>query len=101
MSSVPDQLTGICAGLLVGNGSWGSRVYNNILINEMARTGYELTSESVRDLLSLGRPAVDWQALSTSFGVPASRVDSVSALRRAFQAALAERGPRLIEVVLP
>ena len=73
----------------------------NILINEMARTGYELTSESVRDLLSLGRPAVDWQALSTSFGVPASRVDSVSALRRAFQAALAERGPRLIEVVLP
>jgi acetolactate synthase-1/2/3 large subunit len=73
----------------------------NILINEMARNGYELTSPPVRDLLSLGRPAVDWQALSASFGVPSDRVDSVSTLRRAYQAALTERGPRLIEVVLP
>ncbi len=73
----------------------------NILINEMSRNGYALTSPPVRDLLNLARPAVDWQALSTSFGVPSNRVESVSALRRAFQAALAERGPRLIEVVLP
>ncbi len=73
----------------------------DILINEMARNGYQLTSEPVRDLLSLAKPAVDWLALSSSFGVPAHRAETVSAFRDAFVAAMRSRGPVLIEVVLP
>lgn len=73
----------------------------DILLNEAARNGYRLESEPVKAMLNLDRPAVDWQALSHSFGVPATRVESVSALRTAFSKAVAASGPRLIEVVLP
>ncbi|AEC20139.1 hypothetical protein PT7_1599 [Pusillimonas sp. T7-7] len=72
-----------------------------VLQNEMKRTGNLPQAPAVQNLLSISGPNVDWQALSASFGVPSKRVASVSDLRRTFQAAIAEPGPRLIEVMLP
>ncbi|OVZ54616.1 acetolactate synthase large subunit [Pigmentiphaga sp. NML080357] len=73
----------------------------NILIDEMRRNGYELASPPVRDLLQLSRPDLDWLGMAAGFGVHAERASTVSELRRSFKRAMAERGPRLIEVMLP
>lgn len=73
----------------------------NILIDEMRRNGYELASPPVRDLLQLSRPELDWLGMAAGFGVHAERATTVSELRRSFRRAMAERGPRLIEVMLP
>ena len=51
-------------------------------------------------MLEIGRPDLDWVALATGMGVPASRVADCEALTRQLQYGLAEAGPHLIEVVL-
>ena len=73
----------------------------NILINEMHRNGYELVSPEVKDLLHLSRPDIDWMGLARGFGVHGERATTISELRSSFKRAMGERGPRLIEVVLP
>jgi acetolactate synthase-1/2/3 large subunit len=43
---------------------------------------------------------IDWAALAKGFGVPASSVHTDGEFADALQAALAERGPSLIEAVV-
>lgn len=72
-----------------------------VLQNEMTRTGNLPRTPAVKNLLDIGAPDIDWQGLSAGFGVPSTQVNTVSGLRRAFQASIAEQGPSLIEVMLP
>jgi acetolactate synthase-1/2/3 large subunit len=48
----------------------------------------------------LDAPEIDWVKLALGFGVPALRVDTSEALAQALPRAIAEPGPRLIEIIL-
>ena len=52
------------------------------------------------DMLEIGRPDLDWVALAGAQGVPGARVRTLDALGTELKAALGERGPRLVEVML-
>jgi acetolactate synthase-1/2/3 large subunit len=71
-----------------------------ILQIELARAGISELGSAARSLTDLSQPTIDWVALASGFGVPASRVDTAEALRSTLEAAFAEPGPRLIEVAL-
>lgn len=80
-------------------------IFNNrryrILDVEMARTSAAKVGPLADLMMDIGRPAIDWVALSRSMGVEASRAATVAAFRDQLHVAITERGPRLIEVILP
>jgi acetolactate synthase-1/2/3 large subunit len=84
-----DVLTLICA----------NRSYR-ILQIELARAGVAEPGPAARALTDLGHPALDWVELARGFGVPGVRVETVDALAVELERALAEPGPRLIEMSL-
>ena len=53
-----------------------------------------------RALTDIDAPAVDWCKLAEGFGVPATRATTVGELTAQLAAALARRGPSLIEAAL-
>jgi acetolactate synthase-1/2/3 large subunit len=71
-----------------------------ILDIEMQRTGALRTGPKANDMMDLGRPRLDFVALAKAMGIPATRVESVAEFSNQFQAAVGDRGPRLIEAVL-
>lgn len=71
-----------------------------ILRNEMANVGVPEFGEKASALLDIDNPVINWASLSASLGVPAQSVDTIEGLTKAFQGALEEPGPRLIEAVL-
>ncbi|MFQ5416621.1 MAG: acetolactate synthase large subunit [Myxococcota bacterium] len=71
-----------------------------ILQVELQRAGVALPGPNADSLTDLSRPDIDWVGLGRSLGVPSARAATVAALTRELDAALAERGPRLIELVL-
>jgi acetolactate synthase-1/2/3 large subunit len=56
--------------------------------------------ERARNMMHIGSPDIDFVALAGSMGVAAERAEDAAAFSRAFAAAMAERGPRLIEVTM-
>ena len=72
-----------------------------ILKMELERTGAPTTGKTARDLLDLSRPTIDFVALATGLGVPASRALTAPEFAAQLRTALAEPGPHLIEAVLP
>jgi acetolactate synthase-1/2/3 large subunit len=52
-------------------------------------------------LLDLSRPELDFTALATGMGVPATRAQTAHEFAAQLRAALAEPGPHLIEAVVP
>jgi acetolactate synthase-1/2/3 large subunit len=54
-----------------------------------------------RSLLDLSRPSLDFVALAGGMGVPATSVDTAEGMAEALRRAAAERGPHLIEAVVP
>lgn len=71
-----------------------------ILRNEMHNVGVHDFGQKANSLLDIDNPVLDWVAVSRGMGVPAERVETIEELSRAFDAAVADSGPRLIEVVL-
>ena len=67
---------------------------------EYLRAGYAPPGETARSLMMLDSPHLDWVSLSRGMGVPAASVNTSEGFIRAFQAALQESGPYLIEAVL-
>ena len=55
---------------------------------------------TAKDLLEIGRPDLDWVKLAEAQGVEASCARSLDDLAEQLGAAIAERGPRLIEVMM-
>lgn len=66
----------------------------------MANVGVPEFGEKASALLDIDNPVINWASLSASLGVPAQSVDTIEGLTKAFQGALEEPGPRLIEAVL-
>lgn len=78
-------------------------IFNNreyrILRAELSRVGATEGAKAL-DLLDLSRPDIDFTALSTSLGVQAERVTTADEFNDALGRALADDGPRLVEVML-
>ncbi|HEY1969702.1 MAG TPA: acetolactate synthase large subunit [Pseudonocardia sp.] len=86
-------------------------VYNNsayaILRMELQRVGAQTDSADgapgpkARALLDLADPKLDFVALATGMGVPATRATTAEEFVEALRRALAEPGPHLIDAVVP
>jgi acetolactate synthase-1/2/3 large subunit len=72
-----------------------------ILAGELENVGARSGGERAGRLLDLGSPGLDFVALATGMGVPATRATTAEELAEQFAAALAAPGPHLIDAVLP
>jgi acetolactate synthase-1/2/3 large subunit len=64
-------------------------------------TGPGTPGDAARGLLDLSRPDIDFVALATGMGVPATRAENAAEFARLMRIALDEPGPHLIEAVIP
>lgn len=80
--------------LLLNNSSYA------ILNIELQRVGVEHPGPTALSLLDLSNPTIQWTDIAHGMGIKAQKVTQVQALDDAFAAAMAERGPRLIEIIL-
>jgi acetolactate synthase-1/2/3 large subunit len=71
-----------------------------ILEIEMRRTGAAAFGNSANAAIDIGRPGLDWVQLAAGMGVPAARAATGAEFDAQFRAAMAERGPRLIEAII-
>ncbi len=71
-----------------------------ILYAEFRNVGAAPPGRNARRMLDLDGPAPDWVSLARGYGVPATRAETADSFVTALGAAMAERGPRLIEAVL-
>jgi acetolactate synthase-1/2/3 large subunit len=81
-------------------------IFNNrsysILNIELQRVGAAAAAgPKAKSQLDLAGPDLDFVHLARGLGVPAERVDTAEQLLAALDRGVAERGPRLIEVVVP
>jgi acetolactate synthase-1/2/3 large subunit len=76
-----------------------NRAYQ-ILRGEFAGVGAGAPGARATDMLTLDRPTLDFVAMARGMGVEAVRADELGAFAKAFSVAMAERGPRLIELVV-
>jgi len=72
-----------------------------ILNIEMERVGVEQPTEKAKSLLDLGNPTIDWVSIAMGMGMTAARAETVAEYDNLFSAAMAAKGPSLIEVILP
>ena len=70
-----------------------------ILLGEFSGVGAGEPGQRALDMLNLDRPALDWVSLAKGMGVPARSVTSADEFNIALADAMAEKGPKLIEVV--
>jgi acetolactate synthase-1/2/3 large subunit len=76
---------------------FANRTYE-ILKGEYRNVGAGTLGKRALDMLEIGRPDLDWVALATAQGVPATRASNLDELGRQLQHAVREPGPRLIEL---
>jgi len=76
-----------------------NRAYR-ILQAELGRAGIAEPGPQARSLTDLTHPEIDWVSLARGLGVPGTRVETADAFCSAFEGALAEPGPSLIEALL-
>src|SRR3954471_8300490 len=81
--------------IVCDNGSYA------ILEHELSRVGAQGDGKRAAQLLDLGGPDLDFVALATGMGVPATRATTAEELTDQLRRALAEPGPHLIAAVLP
>jgi acetolactate synthase-1/2/3 large subunit len=80
--------------IVCDNGSYA------ILEHELSRVGAQGDGERAAQLLDLGGPDLDFVALATGMGVPATRATTAEELADQVRAALVEPGPHLIAAML-
>lgn len=71
-----------------------------ILHNELAQVGAASPGRNARRMLDLDHPAIDWVSLSRGLGVEAVKVTDAAMLVAALDAAMARKGPFLIEAAM-
>nr|MBA3281662.1 acetolactate synthase large subunit [Acidimicrobiia bacterium] len=80
-------------------------LFNNssyaVLNMELQRVGASTVGEKAKDMLDLTRPDLDFVALATGMGVPATRATTAEDFTAQLEAALATTGPSVIEAVVP
>lgn len=79
---------------------FANRTYN-ILNVEFERTGSGEPGDKANSMLSIGDPNLDWVKIANGMGVEAVRVDTAEGFTAALAAAMAQKGPRLIEAIVP
>ena len=80
--------------LIFANGTY------NILRGELTNVGVKNPGPRAVDMLSIGRPDLDWVSLARGMGVEASRAKTCDQLVKGLNAGLRSQGPYLIEVAL-
>jgi acetolactate synthase-1/2/3 large subunit len=80
--------------LIFANGTY------NILRGELTNVGVRNPGPRAVDMLSIGRPDLDWVSLARGMGVEASRAKTCDQLVKVLGAGLRTEGPYLIEVAL-
>ncbi len=79
-------------------------IFNNssyaVLNMELNRVGAE-AGPRAKEMLDLRRPDMDFTAISTGLGVPATRATTADEFVDQLRDALAVKGPRLIEAIVP
>jgi acetolactate synthase-1/2/3 large subunit len=81
--------------IVCNNGSYA------ILEQELSRVGAAGDGKRAEQLLDLGNPDLDFVAMASGMGVPASRAHTAEDLAGQLRRALTEAGPHLIDAVLP
>ena len=80
-------------------------LFNNssyaVLNMELQRVGATTGGEKAKKMLDLTRPDLNFVALATGMGVPATRATTAEEFVAQFQAALAKPGPSVIEAIVP
>jgi acetolactate synthase I/II/III large subunit len=71
-----------------------------ILNIELLRVGASAAGERAKAMFDLTKPDLDFVAMARGMGVDAVRPDSADSFCRAFERAMRERGPHLIECVV-
>jgi acetolactate synthase-1/2/3 large subunit len=84
-------------GLDVTTIVFSNRIYQ-ILRGEFDGVGAGKPGTRAMDMLSLDRPTLDWVALARGMGVSGRAVTTADDFNKALAEAMAEKGPRLIEV---
>jgi acetolactate synthase-1/2/3 large subunit len=72
-----------------------------ILRDELAAVGVRDVGRNIARMFDVEGPELDWVALARGHGVSGVRVADMAGFNAAFAEAMAQRGPRLIEVVCP
>jgi acetolactate synthase-1/2/3 large subunit len=85
-------------GLDVTTVIFANRGYQ-ILREELAAMGVNEVGRNAQRMFDVEGPSLDWVALAQGHGVQAVRVTDMDSFNAAFAEAMAQRGPRLIEVV--
>ncbi|HNI66297.1 MAG TPA: thiamine pyrophosphate-dependent enzyme [Pseudomonadales bacterium] len=67
---------------------------------ELMRVGVMQAGPNANKVLNLGNPRLNFAEMARAMGVPAARVTSAAEFNDKFAEAMAQRGPRLIEVML-
>lgn len=80
--------------IILNNGSYA------ILNIELMRVGVQNPGPKALSMLDLTNPSLDWCSISEGMGVSATRAETAAEFRAALSAALANKGPRLIEAML-
>jgi acetolactate synthase-1/2/3 large subunit len=78
---------------------FANRVYQ-ILKGEFAGVGAGEMGQRALDMLNIDRPSLDWVSLAKGMGVTARSVATADELNVALAEANAQKGPRLIEVLM-
>jgi acetolactate synthase I/II/III large subunit len=84
-------------GLNVVTIVFANRIYQ-ILRGEFDNVGAGEPGQRAQDMLKLDRPTLDFVAMAKGMGVPARAVANADDFNKALAEAVAEPGPRLIEV---
>jgi len=86
-------------GLNVVTIVFANRIYQ-ILRGEFDGVGAGEPGQRALDMLKIDRPTIDFVSLARGMGVPGRAVDNADDLNKALAEAIAEPGPRLIEVLM-
>lgn len=70
------------------------------LWGEMSKVGAQTPGRNAQRMLQLDQPELEWTKMAQGLGVEASRATTLAEFTRAFDAALARRGPYLIEAMV-
>ena len=76
---------------------FANRIYQ-ILRGEFDGVGAGKPGQRAMSMLDIDRPSLDWVALAKGMGVPGRSVTTADEFSKALKDAVAEKGPRLIEV---
>jgi acetolactate synthase-1/2/3 large subunit len=72
-----------------------------ILYSQLADVGAATPGPRAVDMLTLDRPTLDFVGMAKSLGVPGARATDLDQLTTELTRAMAQRGPYLIDVVMP